>query len=106
MMEKKYTIKLWPPDSNGGGYYWRLYAYDPFIDEYLMASPKYTSPLDALDAVQSRMFGFMDYEKSMLIQSGEILFYRYPSSPVGSYDATITLICDPRDMTEGYALTR
>lgn len=106
-MKKKYIIKLWDPDSYDGSYYWRLYAYDPYIDEYLVASKKYTSPLDALDAVQSRMYGFMDYEKSQPTKSGEVLCYRIPSSPAGSYDATVTLICDPRDIiADGYTLTR
>lgn len=106
-MEKKYIIKLWSPDSYDGSYYWRLYAYDPYIDEYLVASKKYTSPLDALDAVQSRMFGSMNYEQSKLTKSGEILFYRALGSLTGSYDAIITLICDPRDIiADGHTLTR
>lgn len=106
-MNKKYIIKLWAPDSEGGNYYWRLYAYDLYIDEYLMSSQKYTSPLDALDTVQSRMFGSLDYAKSQLTESGEVLFYRIPRGPVGSYDATVTLICDPRvTIADGCTLTR
>lgn len=92
---KKYIVKLWSTQSDGGSYYWRLYVYDYCSGDYIPVGGKFASPMDAMDRILCWLLDEMDFVETRPIKDGEIFLYRKPQTPESSFDAVIEVICNP-----------